>query len=266
MPLAPDELKKLFAEYRLTGDRSARDRLAEAHLALATHLARRFDHRGEPMDDLVQVASLGLLKAIDRFDPDRGLEFSTFAVPTIVGELKRHFRDKAWSIRVPRRVQELHLQLGTAVGELTHELGRSPSIPELAVRVGAGEDEVLEAMEAGRAYRSESLDAPSAVGGDAGPLSARLGAEDSRLDELIERSEIKALLETMPERDRRIIVLRFFAELTQSQIAAQVGISQMHVSRILSRCLDQLRSRSAAFEAAAEREPEQAEKGGKVEQ
>jgi RNA polymerase sigma-B factor len=241
-----EELKQLFITYRRNGERAVRDELAEAHLALATHLAKRFDRRGEPLEDLVQVASLGLLKAIDRYDPDRGVEFSTFAVPTIVGELKRHFRDRAWTLRVPRRVQELHLELGVAVSTLTHELHRSPTIDELADRVGASTEDVLQAMEVGNAYRSDSLDAPIPGGGNDQPnsLSARLGEEDPNLDEVVERSEISSLLDTLPERERTIIVLRFFAGLTQSEIAERIGISQMQVSRLLSRTLEQLRARS----------------------
>src|SRR5258708_4982486 len=242
MGLEREELRALFLKYRQTRDRAIRDQLAEAHLPLATHLAKRFDRRGEPLEDLIQVASLGLLKAIDRYEPERGVEFSTFAVPTIVGELKRHFRDRAWSVRVPRRVQELHLELGAAVGELTHELHRSPTITELANRIGASIDDVLQAMDAGHAYRSASLDAPASVAGsEASALSSRLGEDDPSLSELVERTEIASLLATLPERERTIVVLRFFAGLTQSEIADRVGISQMQVSRLLTRTLDSLR-------------------------
>jgi len=250
MRSGPDrtELAEMFVEYRLRGDVAVRDRLVESHLGLAEYLARRFDRRGEPLDDLVQVASLALIKAVDRFDPERGLEFSTFAVPTIVGELKRHFRDKSWAIRVPRRLQELHLRLGAAVGELTHELGRSPTIQEIADRLGAGTEDVLEAMEAGRAYRSTSLDAPvgSDDGGPAMPLTAKLGEQDANLGMVDERSQLQSLLAGLPERERTILVLRFFDGLTQSQIADRVGISQMHVSRLLARTLDQLRDKALA--------------------
>src|SRR5438270_11190866 len=148
-----DELRRKFAEFARTRDRATRDELITAHMGLAEYLARRFTNRGEPLDDLLQVASLGLLKAVDRFDPGRGLEFSTYATPTIVGELKRHFRDQGWAVRVPRRVQELHLRLGKVVSTLPQDLGRSPTIGEIAERAGASEAEVLEAMEAGRAYR-----------------------------------------------------------------------------------------------------------------
>jgi RNA polymerase sigma-B factor len=243
-----EELAALFVEYRASGDVTLRDRLVESHLGLAEYLARRFDRRGEPLDDLVQVASLALIKAVERFDPERGLEFSTFAVPTIVGELKRHFRDKSWAIRVPRRLQELHLRLGTAVGELTHELGRSPTIQEIGDRLGASTEDVLEAMEAGRAYRSASLDAP--IGGDDGegimPLAAKLGENDLNLGMVDERNQLASLLTGLPERERSILVLRFFDGLTQSQIAERVGISQMHVSRLLARTLDQLREKALA--------------------
>jgi len=243
-----EELQDLFERYRLTGDPALRDRLVETHLGLAEYLARRFDRRGEPLDDLIQVASLALIKAVERFDPDRGLEFSTFAVPTIAGELKRHFRDKSWAVRVPRRLQELHLRLGTVVSELTHQLGRSPTIPEIADRLEATTEDVLEAMEAGRAYRSSSLDAP--VTGEEGdgalPLSARMGDVDLNLTKVDERSQLASLLRDLPERERSILVLRFFDGLTQSQIADRIGISQMHVSRLLARTLQELRQKAAA--------------------
>src|SRR5205823_3069152 len=174
-----DELRRKFAEFARTRDRTTRDELVTAHMGLAEYLARRFTNRGEPLDDLMQVASLGLLKAVDRFDPDRGLEFSTYATPTIVGELKRHFRDKGWAVRVPRRVQELHLRLGAVVNTLSQELGRSPTIPEIAHAAKVSEEEVVEAIEAGHAYRFTSLDAPS--GEDESALSTQLGVEDQNL-------------------------------------------------------------------------------------
>ena len=239
------ELGELLRTYRQTGDPALRDRLVEMHLGLAEYLARRFDRRGEPVEDLIQVASLALINAVDRFDPDRGLEFTTFAVPTIVGELKRHFRDRGWALRVPRRLQELHLRLVGSVAELTHELGRSPSIPELAERTQATPDEVIEAMEAGRAYRSASLDAPPGDDG-AGPAAAwPVGETDERFAGVEERSELAGLLAGLPERERAILVLRFYDGLTQSEIADRVGISQMHVSRLLARTLEQLRQRAA---------------------
>src|SRR5919199_2970879 len=169
-----DELRRKFAEFARTRDRAMRDELVTAHMGLAEYLARRFTNRGEPLDDLMQVASLGLLKAVDRFDPERGLEFSTYATPTIVGELKRHFRDKGWAVRVPRRVQELHLRLGTLVGNLSQNLGRSPTIGEIAQAASASEEEVLEAIEAGHAYRFTSLDASPSTEEES-TLSAQLG-------------------------------------------------------------------------------------------
>src|SRR5438132_12730303 len=176
-----EELRRKFDEYHRTADPRLRDELVTAHLGLAEYLARRFANRGEPLDDLVQVASVGLLKAVDRFDPERGLEFSTYATPTIVGELKRHFRDKGWAVRVPRRIQELHLRLAPAVAALGQQLGRSPTIAEIARHAGASEEEVLEAIEAGNAYRTTSLDAP-VRGDDSGQsLGDRLGDDDERL-------------------------------------------------------------------------------------
>ena len=245
-----DEVHELLSEYHETGDPLVRDRIVEAHLGLAEYLARRFDHRGEPIDDLVQVASLALIHAVERFDPSRGLEFTTYAVPTIVGEVKRYFRDKGWALRVPRRLQELHLQLATTVAELTHELGRSPSIPEIAERAHAGIDDVIEALEAGQAYRSSSLDAPRS-GEDTAAHSSTLGEPDERFTGVDERSELTSLLRGLPEREREILVLRFYDGLTQSEIAERVGISQMHVSRLLSRTLESLRRRAAAEERGA---------------
>jgi RNA polymerase sigma-B factor len=243
-----DELRRLFVDYARTRDQRVRDRLVASHLPLAEYLARRFSNRGEPLDDLIQVASLALLKAVERFDPDRGLEFSTFATPTIVGELKRHFRDKGWAVRVPRRVQELHLQLSSVVASLAQELGRSPTIPEIAREAGASEEEVLEAMEAGRAYRLSSIDAPRP--GDAEEdgtgLAGRLGEDDLGIRHVELRLELSPLLSSLPERERTILHLRFFEGLTQSEIAAQLGISQVHVSRLLSRSLQQLREQGTA--------------------
>jgi RNA polymerase sigma-B factor len=242
---APD-LDPRFAEYQRTRDRRLRDELVEEHVPLTKFLARRFVDRGEPLDDLLQVALLGLLKAVDRFDPGRGLRFSTFATPTIVGELKRHFRDRGWAVRVPRRVQELHVQLGRLVGSLSQDLGRSPTPLEIAARAGVPEEEVLEAMEAGGMYRLVSLDGSLTDDDDAPELSLQLGDEDAGFERVEQHSELSELLAVLPERERTIVVLRFFDGLTQSEIAARVGISQMHVSRLLSRSLDVLRSQVAS--------------------
>jgi RNA polymerase sigma-B factor len=241
-----DELRQTFEEFARNRAPELRDQLVTAHLGLAEYLARRFDNRGEPLDDLVQVASLGLVKAVDRFDPERGLEFSTFATPTIVGELKRHFRDKGWAVRVPRRVQELHLRLGQVIASLGQSLGRSPTIAEIAREASASEEEVLEAMEAGHAYRTTSLDAPARGDEPGQSLGDRLGDDDSRLAETEEWVSLSPLLDELPQRERTILHLRFFHGRTQSEIAARMGISQMHVSRLLARTLQQLRERAEA--------------------
>jgi len=242
------ELRAKLEEYAATGDKAQRDEIVASQVGLAEYLARRFKNRGEPIEDLIQVALLGLLKAVERFDPARGLEFSTFATPTIVGELKRHFRDKGWAVRVPRRVQELHLRMGTVVNSLSQELGRSPTIPEIAARAEVSVDEVLEAMEAGRAYRFSSIDAPAGDDEDrsASPAAAQLGEDDSGLEEVEQRLLLSPLIASLPKREQMIIHLRFFRGMTQSEIAARLGISQMHVSRLLARSLTQLRDRAGA--------------------
>lgn len=219
----------------------ARDRLVTLHLPLVEHLARRFRNRGEPYDDLVQVATIGLIKAIDRYDPGRGVEFSTYATPTIVGEIKRWFRDKGWAIRVPRRLQEMRLAIGTATATLTQDLGRSPTVSELAQQIGATEDEILEGLESASAYSTLSLDAPDGLDGDGPAVLSNLGKEDEALIDVENREALKPLLSRLTDRERRILMLRFFAGMTQSQIAGEVGISQMHVSRLLARTLAKLR-------------------------
>ncbi len=242
MPIDDQErerLRRRFEEYRRTGDESVRDELVTAHLRLAHHLARRFANRGVPLDDLIQVASLGLLKAISRFEPERGLEFSTFATPTIVGELKRHFRDKGWSVRVPRRVQELHVRLNSLIGELTHQKGRSPTIAELAAAARTSPEEVLEAMEAAQAYRSASLDANGGEGNGWGPTE--IAVDDAGLFGTEDKLLVERLLATLPPREQLMVRMRFYEEMTQTEIADRLDISQMHVSRLLSRCLAQLR-------------------------
>ncbi|MER5934275.1 RNA polymerase sigma factor SigF [Streptomyces sp. NPDC002054] len=219
-----------------------RNRLVRMHLPLVEHLARRFRNRGEPLDDLTQVATIGLIKSVDRFDPDRGVEFSTYATPTVVGEIKRHFRDKGWAVRVPRRLQELRLSLTTATAELSQQHGRSPTVHELAERLGISEEEVLEGLESANAYSTLSLDVPDTD--DESPAVAdTLGAEDEALEGVEYRESLKPLLEGLPPREKRILLLRFFGNMTQSQIAQEVGISQMHVSRLLARTLAQLREK-----------------------
>jgi RNA polymerase sigma-B factor len=236
-----EDTKRLFAELQETGDPAKREALAKLHLPLVEYLARRFKDRGEPLDDLIQVGSVGLLKAIDRFDLERGVEFSTYATPTIVGELKRYFRDKGWAVRVPRRLQELSLRMNKLVAQLTQDLGRSPTVPELAKAAGVSEEEVLEALESGQAYSTTSLDAPTGDGDDTPLRLDRIGEEDVALENLEYFASLAPLIERLPERERQILYLRFFKGMTQSKIAEHVGISQMHVSRLLTRILEFLR-------------------------
>lgn len=236
-------LLRLLAELPADDPRRAetRDRLVTLHLPLVEHLANRFRNRGEPHDDLLQVATIGLIKAVDRYDPDRGVEFSTFATPTILGEIKRWFRDKGWAVRVPRRLQELRLSLSMATGILTQTLGRSPTIAELATYLGTTSEAVLEGLESSNAYSALSLDAPDQANGDGPAGLDSLGQVDKALEEVENRETLRPLLARLTERERRIILLRFFAGMTQSEIAGQIGISQMHVSRLLSRTLAKLR-------------------------
>ncbi len=232
------DLKKKFVEFAETGDRNLRDELVEAHLDLARQLARRFSNRGESYDDLSQVASIALIKSVDRFDPERGVEFSTFATRTIIGELKRHFRDRGWAIRAPRRIQELYLELGHVTESMTHELGRPPTVAEMARATGVTEDAVLEALEAGQSYRTSSIDAPDRQENTVG---SRLGEVDPGFSGTEDRLLLAFSLAKLPDRERNILRLRFVEGLTQSQIAAQIGISQMHVSRLLAASLSKLR-------------------------
>ena len=218
-----------------------RGELVELHLPLVEYLARRFRNRGEWLDDLTQVATIGLIKSIDRFDLSRGVEFSTYATPTIVGEIKRHFRDKGWAVRVPRRLQELKLALTKAISDLAQRLGRAPTVAELAAHLQMSEEEVLEGLESANAYSTVSLDAPDSGDEDAPAVAESLGMLDEALEGVEYRESLKPLLERLPPREKRILMLRFFGNMTQSQIAAELGISQMHVSRLLARTLAQLR-------------------------
>jgi RNA polymerase sigma-B factor len=218
-----------------------RGELVELHLPLVEYLARRFRNRGEWLDDLTQVATIGLIKSIDRFDLERGVEFSTYATPTIVGEIKRHFRDKGWAVRVPRRLQELKLALTKAIGELAQRLGRAPTVAELAAHLQMSEEDVLEGLESANAYSTVSLDAPDSGDEDAPAVAESLGMVDEALEGVEYRESLKPLLERLPPREKRILLLRFFGNMTQSQIATELGISQMHVSRLLAKTLAQLR-------------------------
>jgi RNA polymerase sigma-B factor len=218
-----------------------RQRLIEAYLPLAEHLARRFRNRGEPLDDLVQVACLALVKSVDGYDHSRGAAFTSYAIPMILGELKRHFRDKGWNVRVPRRLQELRLDLGKAISDLAQQLGHSPTVAELAAHLGVGEDDVIEAMESGHAYRALSLHAPVAGEETGTELADIIGGPDPDLENVENREALRPLIAKLPVREQRIIVMRFFGNMTQSQIAAQLGISQMHVSRLLAHAIGALR-------------------------
>ncbi len=247
--------KVLFGQLRtLPQDDSARmaarDELVTMHLPLVEHLARRFRERGELHDDLVQVGTIGMIKAVDRFDTERGVEFSTFATPTIVGEIKRHFRDHGWAIRVPRRLQELRIQISRATAELSQRTGRSPTVREIAQYLEVDEEDVLEGIESAQAYSTLSLDNAGSGGGGRGgdgeqgegfSIADSLGDYDEALEEVDNRESLKPLLAALSERERQIIMLRFFKNMTQTEIAKEIGISQMHVSRTLEKALSQLR-------------------------
>ena len=244
--LSQADALRLFRDYRDSRDPAVRERLVGAHLGLAASLASRFSTRNESPDDLHQAALLGLVHAIDRFDPDRGVQFTTFAWATISGELKRHFRDRTWGVRVPRRLQELYLNTAEATDSLTHLLGRSPTVQEVAERLGVSIEDVLEALEARAAYRLGSIDAP--VGDEEGDGGMQLGEPEVGYGRVEERAVIARLLGRLPPREREIIHLRFDEELTQAEIAERVGVSQMHVSRLLSNSLQRLREWAAAEE------------------
>jgi RNA polymerase sigma-B factor len=227
-----------FRTLRRTDDSALRDRLIEDHLWLARHCARRFSNRGEPADDLEQVANMALVKAVDRFDPDFKVRFATFAVPTIVGELRRHFRDKTWSMRVSRRLKDLHLELKSVSEQLAHDLGRAPSIDELAEALDTTPEEVLEALEAGAAYRTTSLSAGPMGSDDDQEIVP--GESDDTLESAPIRVALQEAMSTLPERERRVVYLRFYLGLTQSEISEEIGVSQVHVSRILRSTLARL--------------------------
>jgi RNA polymerase sigma-B factor len=238
-------MRERFIEFAQSRDKGLRDELVETHLGLAYQLARRFSNRGESYDDLAQVASIALIKSVDRFDPERGVEFSTFATRTVIGELKRHFRDKGWAVRAPRRIQELYLELGHVIESLSHELGRPPTVAEMAAVTGSSEEAVLEALEAGQSYRTSSIDAPDRQDGT---MAGRLGDVDVGFTGTEDRMVLAISLAELSDRERTILNLRFIEGLTQSQIAARIGVSQMHVSRLLTASLGKLRESFASGE------------------
>lgn len=240
------ELAPLFqelADHKATQARrqELRDRLVTGHLPLAEHIARRFRNRGQPDDDLTQVATVGLINAVDRFDPDRGTDFLAFAVPTITGEIRRYFRDATWAIRVPRRLKELNATINANAAALGQELGRSPRPSELAVELDLSIEDVYEGLQVGYAYRSESLDDNPNDDGGAGPTNGHVGVMDDDLVTVENREALYPALSSLPEREASIVMMRFFGNMTQTQIADRIGVSQMHVSRLLAASLKMLR-------------------------
>jgi RNA polymerase sigma-B factor len=256
--------KALLRRYHEHGDLQAREQLIEQYMSLVRSLARRYSYRGEQLEDLVQIGAIGLIKAIDRFDLDRGVELTTYATPNIIGEIKRHFRDKGWSVRVPRGLQELNVQLSRLIEQLTVQLGRSPTISELAKAASVEEEEVLEALESGRAYSSLSLSQGSGGGGDDDDLDPleSIGEEEHQYLVSEDRAVLEPGFKALDERERRILHLRFYEGLTQSQIAQQVGISQMHVSRLIRRALEKIREEIGEEAELPESEPEKRAAGG----
>lgn len=239
-----EKTRELFRRFKEEGDMDAREKLVMSHLNLVRFIANKFKNRGEPIDDLIQVGYLGLLKAIDRFDPSRGLEFTTFATPTIMGEIKRHFRDKGWSVRVPRRLQELSAKVNQATDTLTSQLQRSPTIAEIADYLDATVDEVIEAMESSSAYSSVSLEAPSGADDDDTPsVIDRYATEDSDLAFTDDRIIIEEALASFSPRERDVIEMRFLKGMTQIEIAEKLGISQVQVSRLLRRTLKKIQDK-----------------------
>jgi len=236
-------LRALFVKFAETRDAAIREELILSYSSLAAYLARKFANRGEPLEDLTQVAHIGLLKAVDRFDPGRGIEFTTYATVTIVGEVKRHFRDKFWTVRVPRRLRELNNSLMKSVESLSQRLGRSPTIPEIANETGVPFEDVVEAFELGRAYNPASLDAELAEGDEdhGTSLMDYLGEEDPELTRLEDRHTLEDALRSLPDRQHEILRLRYYEGMSQADIARKLGISQMHVSRIQRDALRRLR-------------------------
>ncbi|MBP2453708.1 RNA polymerase sigma-B factor [Mycolicibacterium lutetiense] len=218
-----------------------RERIVQRCLPLADHIARRFDGRGEPREDLVQVARVGLVNAVNRFDVEAGSDFVSFAVPTIMGEVRRHFRDNSWSVKVPRRLKELHLRLGAATAELSQRLGRAPTASELSVELEMDREEVIEGLVAGSSYNTLSIDSGGGGDEEAPAIVDTLGDVDTGLDQIDNRETLRPLLAQLPERERTVLLLRFFESMTQTQIAERVGVSQMHVSRLLAKSLARLR-------------------------
>jgi RNA polymerase sigma-B factor len=233
--------RELFMRLKEHGDQHAREELVERFMGLARQVAVRYRRQSEPLEDVMQVAALGLLKAIDRFDPDRGIAFSSFAVPTMLGEVKRHFRDKSWTVRPPRDLQELTLRVEQATTQLASSLGRSPSVAELAEHLSVSDEDVLEALEAGRARSATSLSAPRGDEEDGTTLGDLLGDEEDGFDRAEERATLAVLFNELTPRERTVLTLRFRQDMTQAEIGEIVGVSQMQVSRIIRSAIDRLR-------------------------
>ncbi len=247
-----DEDRRLLVRYHHHGDQAARDQLVQRLLPLAKRMARRYRRSDEPLDDLVQVATLGLIKAIDRFDPDRQVAFSSYAVPTILGELKRHFRDRTWSVRVPRDLQELVLKVDRAVGELSRDLHRAPSVAEIATAVSSTEEEVLEALEAGAAYRATSLETPRQSDEEGGEtIGDAMGTDEPGFVDAEHRATLHRLLHAVGPREREVLRMRFEEDMTQAEIGEVIGVSQMQVSRIIRQALGRLRIAAESAERRA---------------
>jgi len=240
LPVSSASDRDLLRRYHEFGDASAREELVERHLPLVRSLARRYAGRGESLEDIEQVGAIGLIKAIDRYELSREVALTTYATPNVVGEIKRHFRDKGWAIRVPRALQELNGKMGPTIERLTSKLGRSPSIAEIAAEFETTPEQVLEALEAGSAYAPASLSVGPGVEGELDPMET-IGSEDEEFERTDDRASLEPALAGLPEREREILRMRFAEGLTQTQIAEKVGISQMHVSRLIRRSLDRMR-------------------------
>ncbi len=239
----PEETAELFREYARSHDPSIRDKLILRHQNLVHYLAGKFANRGIPLEDLAQVGMIGLINAVDRFDPDRGLQFSTYATPTILGEIRRHFRDKGWSLKVPRRLQELNIAAAKAAEQIGAAMGRSPTIAEVAEKIGASEEETLEAIELGNAYETVALDAPMQAQGESAPLTLAefLGEEDESLQKIDSYGDLRQAIDSLEPREKAIIYYRFFKDLSQTQVAKRLNISQMHVSRLQHKAMKKLK-------------------------
>ncbi|MFY9614318.1 MAG: SigB/SigF/SigG family RNA polymerase sigma factor [Candidatus Dormiibacterota bacterium] len=244
--MSSEEQRQLFRRYQQTKDPAVRQKLVEAYTNLVYFLARKFINRGEPLEDVVQVGFVGLLMAIERFDPERGLEFSTFATPTIVGEIKRYFRDKSWAVRIPRRLQELNARSRLKAEEMQNKLGRAPSVQELAEGLGTSEEELLAAYEASPAQQTVPLDSPPSADTEATSLADRLGAADENLERVELQGVLDSAMAHLTPREREIMYLRFIEELPQSEVARRLGISQMHVSRLQRAAVEHIRSQLPA--------------------